>query len=68
MSRAANKIPTNYPAMLKDIKSRIQAAYSARFRPPIPGEAGHPFRLIPATDSGRSRPPIPEHSGHPSFV
>jgi hypothetical protein len=40
-------------------------AYSGRFRPPIPGEAGHPFRLIPATDSGRSRPPIPEHSGHP---
>ena len=24
-------------------------AYSAWFRPPIPGEAGHPFRLIPAT-------------------
>ena len=40
-------------------------AYSARFRPAIPEEAGHPFRLIPATDSGRSRPPIPEHSGHP---
>jgi len=40
-------------------------AYSARFRPPIPGEAGHPFRLIPDTDSGGSRPPIPEHSGHP---
>jgi uncharacterized protein (DUF169 family) len=33
-------------------------AYSARFRPPIPGEAGHPFRLIPATDSGGSRPPL----------
>jgi len=40
-------------------------AYSARFRPPIPEEASHPFRLIPATDSGGSRPPIPEHSGHP---
>jgi len=24
-------------------------AYSDPFRPPIPGEAGHPFRLIPAT-------------------
>jgi hypothetical protein len=40
-------------------------AYSGRFRPAIPEEAGHPFRLIPATDSGGSRPPIPEHSGHP---
>jgi len=47
-----------------DIKPTIDA-YSARFRPPIPGEAGHPFRLIPDTDSGGSRPPIPEHSGHP---
>jgi hypothetical protein len=35
------------------------------FRPAIPDETGHPFRLIPATDSGASRPPIPEHSGHP---
>jgi hypothetical protein len=42
-------------------------AYSERFRPAIPDEAGHPFRLIPATDSGRSRPPIPEHSGHPQI-
>jgi hypothetical protein len=25
------------------------SAYSERFRPPIPGEAGHPFRSIPAT-------------------
>ena len=40
-------------------------AYSGRFRPAIPDEAGHPFRLIPATDSGRSRPPIPEQAGHP---
>jgi hypothetical protein len=32
-------------------------AYSAPFRLPIPGEAGHPFRLIPATDSGGNRPP-----------
>jgi hypothetical protein len=40
-------------------------AYSARFRPAIPGEAGHPFRLIPATHSGASRPPIPDDSGHP---
>ena len=31
----------------------------------IPDEAGHRFRLIPATDSGRSRPPIPEQAGHP---
>jgi hypothetical protein len=42
-----------------------QNAYSGRFRPAIPDEAGHPFRLIPATDSGRSRPPIPEQAGHP---
>jgi hypothetical protein len=41
------------------------AAYSARFRPAIPEEAGHPFRLIPATHSGASRPPIPDDSGHP---
>ncbi len=40
-------------------------AYSAPFRPLIPIDVGHPFRLIPATDSGASRPPIPEHSGHP---
>jgi alginate O-acetyltransferase complex protein AlgI len=39
-------------------------AYSDRFRPAIPDEAGHPFRLIPATDSGASRPPIPDDSGH----
>ena len=26
-----------------------QSAYSGRFRPAIPEEAGHPFRLIPAT-------------------
>ena len=45
----------------------VIGAYSARFRPAIPGEAGHPFRLIAATDSGGSRPPIPEHSGHPHF-
>jgi hypothetical protein len=32
-------------------------AYSARFRPPIPGEAGHPFRLTPDNDSGGSHPP-----------
>ncbi len=42
-----------------------QGAYSARFRPAIPEEAGHPFRLIPATYSGASRPPIPDDSGHP---
>jgi len=29
-----------------------QHAYSGRFRPPIPDEAGHLFRAIPATDSG----------------
>ena len=43
----------------------LLGAYSGRFRPAIPDEAGHPFRLIPAPDSGRSRPPIPEQAGHP---
>jgi putative transposase len=33
-------------------------AYSGPFRPPIPGESGHPFRMIPATDSGAIRPPL----------
>jgi hypothetical protein len=46
-------------------KMEFYIAYSGRFRPAIPDEAGHPFRLIPATDSGRSRPPIPEQAGHP---
>jgi len=31
-------------------------AYSAPFRPPIPEQIGHPFRLIPATNSGAFRP------------
>jgi hypothetical protein len=31
-------------------------AYSAPFRPPIPEQIGHPFRLIPATYSGAFRP------------
>jgi len=34
------------------------AAYSGPFRPPIPGESGHPFRMIPATHSGAIRPPL----------
>src|SRR5690606_30726332 len=42
-------------------------AYSGGSRPPIPVQAGHPFRSIPATDSGASRPLIPVipagHSG-----
>jgi len=42
-------------------------AYSARFRPAIPEQAGHPFRLIPATHSGASRPRIPDDAGHPQY-
>ena len=34
----------------------IVIAYSAPFRPPIPEQIGHPFRLIPATYSGAFRP------------
>ncbi len=28
----------------------ISATHSGRFRPPIPDDFGHPFRLISATD------------------
>jgi hypothetical protein len=57
-----------YEAGAINCPDKIQAkvAYSARFRPPIPGEAGHRFRLIPATHSGGSRPPIPDDPGHPN--
>lgn len=33
------------------------AAYSEANRPPVPTDAGHPFRPMPATDSEASRPP-----------
>ena len=49
---------------IADTPTQLLIAYSDRFRPAIPDEAGHPFRLIPATDSGASRPPIPDDSGH----
>jgi hypothetical protein len=34
----------------------VEGAYSAPFRPPIPEQIGHLFRLIPATYSGAFRP------------
>jgi hypothetical protein len=46
------------------LKIPNEGAYSAPFRPPIPDEAVHPFRLIPSTDSGASRPLIPGDSVH----
>ena len=56
-----------FQAHFEDFNDRyvLIGAYSARFRPAIPEEAGHPFRLIPATDSGASRPLIPDDFGHP---
>jgi hypothetical protein len=44
-------------AMGKSTSARRLHAYSGPFRPPIPGESGHPFRMIPATYSGAIRPP-----------
>jgi hypothetical protein len=62
---AASKGNTTIQSFSKAKKILIKHAYSAPFRPLIPIDVGHPFRLIPATDSGASRPPIPEDSGHP---
>lgn len=42
----------------------ISASHSEGFRPPIPIEAGHSFRRIPAMHSGRSWPRIPIERGH----
>jgi len=55
------------PISLK-LSGKRKIAYSALFRTPVPGEAGHRFRLIPATHSGGSRPPIPDDSGHPNEI
>ncbi|MBU4014014.1 MAG: GxxExxY protein [Proteobacteria bacterium] len=54
-------LPVKYESVLKLTNLKLGFllnwnAYSAPFRPPIPEQIGHPFRLIPATNSGAFRP------------